>query len=475
MIENNASFGMSIQECICRKYDLEVNNHAREQFNSNRMRLSVDVINTIEKIFRELGDDPIKCTTFEKSSKKGESTKPYNFILKSGKTLAIKTNKKKSSKVCPNVVGQAGYPVLNYHFGHLTNESIQSQDDIKNLIEDKIDKLLPIFIDYMFISDITAWIYPDKDGQMQYKIIKREEAPDLIFKREDLYFTREGSEWKESTTLKHKSLDGKKDISLAEIQVHSNRTFKFRFNMDKIVDMLKKISHNTETLGMTAEKAICDLFDLEREHHLNSRSSRDLEIELMPVLKEAFKILPSAIEHSGSKPGERGAQSKSSYDFILKGNKTLSLKTNYGKKVCPPEVGQPSEKTFLHYFGDLMKEEFSEEAFKRLVLEDVHKMMPIYLSHLLDSDYLLWIYKENPGFKYKILNAVDTTHINWKKEEFSFTRDTLETWNESTTVKYRGISLGEFQVHRSRNSYKFRFNMKNLLKVLEMEEINLEQ
>ncbi|MGL4913230.1 MAG: hypothetical protein ACRC3Y_12460 [Romboutsia sp.] len=474
MIINNASFGMSVQEYICNKYDLQVNDHARDQFKANQMGLSIEVIKTIEDVFKELGDIPIQCTTFEKSLKKGESTKPYNFILKSGKTLAIKTNKNKSYKVCPNIVGQAGYQKLNYHLGHLTKQPIQSQEDIKDLVYDKIDKLLPIFIDYMFISDITVWIYFNKDGEVQYKIIKREEAPDLIFKRDNLYFTREGMNWVESTTLKHKSLDGKKDLSLAEIQVHSNRTFKFRFDMDKIVNLLKKISHNTETLGMSAEKAICDLFDLEREHHLNARSSRDLEVELKPVLIEAFKVLPDAIEHSGSKSGERGSQSKSSYDFVLEGNKTLSLKTNYGKMVCPPEVGQPSQKTFLHYFGDLMNEEFSEESFKRLVLEDVNKMIPRYLSHLLDSDYLLWIYKEKDGFTYKILNAVDTTNINWKKEEFSFTRNTLETWNESTTLKYRGISLGEFQVHRSRNSYKFRFNMKNLLRLLEMEGINLE-
>lgn len=473
-MKNNASFGMSIQKYICDKYNLDVNEYARAQFSSNSESLHKDEIKVVNKIFKELGDIPIKCTTMEKSKNKGERDKPYNFVLKSGKTLSFKTNKKKSYKVCPNVIGQAGYKTLNYHFGHLINEYIETQNDIKNVIEREIHKLLPIFIDYLFIADITVWMYYDKDDNIKFRIIKREEAPDLIFKRDDLYFTKEGNEWNESTTLKHKSLNGKKDISLAEIQVHSNRTFKFRFIMSNIVELLKTIKHNTETLGITAEKAICDLFDLKRENHLNSRSSRDLQIEIMPAIRDAFKILPPAIEHSGSKPGERGAQSKSSYDFILEGNKTLSLKTNYGKKVCPPEVGQPSAKTFLHYFGDLMKEEFSEEAFKILVLNNVNKMIPIYLNHLLDSDYLLWIYKEKSGFKYKILNAVDTTNIDWRKEEFSFTRDTLETWNESTTVKYRGISLGEFQVHRSRNSYKFRFDMKNLLKVLEEEGINLE-
>lgn len=472
---NNAEYGMSVQNYICKKYDLLVNDYAREQFNSNRIELEKESKDLIEKIFEELEDKPVKFTTFEKSSKKGENRKPYNFVLKSGRTLSIKTNRKNVYKVCPNIIGQAGYDTLNYHFGHLIENDLKTQDDIKKLVQDKIDKLLPIFIDYMFIADITVWIYPNKDRELEFRIIKRAEAPDLIFKRDELYFTREGEEWKESTTLKYKSLDGKKDISIAEIQLHSNRTFKFRFDMGKIVEMLKKIENNTETLGMTAENTICNWFDLERKEHMYSRSNPDLERVLTPVIEDVFKILPPAVEHSGSEKGDRGGKSKSSYDFILEGNKKLSVKTNYGKKVCPPEVGQPSEKTFIHYFGNLMEEKFSEESFKRLVLKKVDEMIPIYLEHLLDSDYLLWIYKENDKFKFKILKSKDTTKIVWKREGFSFTRDTVESWNESTTVKYKGKSLGEFQVHKSRNSYKFRFNMKNLIEILEKEGINLEE
>ena len=336
------------------------------------------------------------------------------------------------------------------------------------MIFENIHKALPIFIDYMFTADYTVWIYSLDGNQFEYTIIDRDQAPDLVFKRDELTFTCNSiDKWKESTTLKYK------DKSIAEIQVHKSRTFKFRFSMSNLMTFLKDIKITTETLGMTAEKVICDLFDLEREDHINKRSSRSLENEIKPTIKEAFKYLPNAIEHSGSKSGERGGTSKSSYDFILEGNKTLSLKTNYGKKVCPPEVGQPSEKTFMHYFGDLMNEEFSEDAFKRLVLNEVHKMMPRYLRHLLDSDYLLWVYKEKEDFNYKIIKSVNLDCLKWSREDFSFTRDSLETWKESTTVKYKGISMGEFQIHKSRNSYKFRFDMKKLLMILENEGIIL--
>ncbi len=56
----------------------------------------------------------------------------------------------------------------------------------------------------------------------------------------------------------------------------------------------------------------------------------------------------------------------------------------------------------------------------------------------------------------------------FKKEKFTFTRD-LDDWNESNTVKYEGINIGEFQVHKNRNSLKFRFDMRNLIKLLEEE------
>lgn len=97
--------------------------------------------------------------------------------------------------------------------------------------------------------------------------------------------------------------------------------------------------------------------------------------------------------------------------------------------------------------------------------------MEIYLSHLFDSDYLLWIYKtkSKKGYDYEIIKKSDFT-MNWVQDKFSFTRD-IEKWTgSSSTVKYDGETLGEFQVHSNRNSYVFRFNMKNLLSILKKEK-----
>jgi hypothetical protein len=46
----------------------------------------------------------------------------------------------------------------------------------------------------------------------------------------------------------------------------------------------------------------------------------------------------------------------------------------------------------------------------------------------------------------------------WNKELFTFTKS-VSSWNESNTVKYSGVSIGEFQAHNNRDCLKFRFNM----------------
>lgn len=462
---NNATLGISIQKMICDTFKIELQEETINQFKANYVDLSgKDVSEVIKTIFKEINDIPVDCTSFRKCNKDGMKKYPYNFILKSGKTLSIRTNKN-NDKVAPRVVGQAGYDTLNYHFGHLVDYKIENQDDIKKLVYNNIDKMLPIFVDYFFLADYTVWI--SFDDEISYRIIGRDEAPDLLFNRDDLSFTCKGIEgWKESTTLKYKGQ------SFAEIQIHKNRTFKFRFIMSKIIEWLKEVKINNETLGMTAEKTICDIFNLETEKHIVSRSNRTIQGQIEPIIKEAFIYLPKAIKHTGSMTGKRGASSKCSYDFILEGDKTLSLKTNYGKMVCPPEVGQPGNSTFLLYFKDLLDiQEINNEVFKKLVLDKVNLMMPIYLEHLLDSDYLLWIFKEKEKFNYKIINSAIYRGFKWEYEEFSFTKNTVEKWNESNTLKYKGVSIGEFQVHKGRVCYKFRFNMKNLLNILNEYEV----
>ena len=92
--------------------------------------------------------------------------------------------------------------------------------------------------------------------------------------------------------------------------------------------------------------------------------------------------------------------------------------------------------------------------------------MPIYVNHLFDSDWLLWIYKTRNDFDYKSIKGNDIDDFKWEKEKFSFTKKTVDEWIGSNSVKYDGLTIGEFQLHQNRNCFKFRFNMKNILKLL---------
>lgn len=457
---NNAVLGMTMQKVICDLYGIVPHKNAITQFETSYDRIIAKmVLPTIKKIFKVIGFKPVECLTFAPSNSAKEKFSPHNFILENGATLSIRTNKS-GDKVAPRVVGQCGLERFNEHFDQIAGYKIEDKQQIKKVVWDNIHLMIPIFIDYLFVSDYTVWVY-SHNKRIKFEIIESNKLVDIDLSRTSFSFTKDLNDWNESTTLKYK------EHSLAEIQIHKNRTFKFRFIMSALLKLLKEQKITFETLGITAEKTVCDLFHLKFPLSFYQRYSKKFEKELMPTVKEAFKHLPDAIKHTGSMAGERGGGSKCSYDFILKGNEQLSLKTNTGKMVCPPEVGQPASATCYMYFKDFISEDHIDgDIFKKMVLNNIEKIMPIYISHLFDSDFLLWIYRKETSLQYKIFKKGFAKSMKWQKSLFSFTKEKLEEWNESNTVKYKGISIGEFQVHKARDCYKFRFNLENLEKVV---------
>lgn len=458
---NNADLGMTLQSRICELYGLTPCKRAREQFKSNYNPKYVSIINPlISEIFKTLKADPISCTTFEKSSKEGETLLPYNFVLENGKTLSIRTSKS-NKMVAPRVVGQAGYDVLNTFFEDIAGEHLYTQEQIKKTVYKNINEMLPVFVNYLLNSDYTVWVYP-KASSFDFIVIDNNTAVDIEYDSDNFSFTKLLENWTESITLKYKGL------SIAEVQTHKNRTFKFRFNFPNLIKLFIEERSNTETIGISAEYAICKVFSLDYPNSFNRRKSEKIVKEILPVIMDAFIHLPRAIKHTGSDSGIRSGASKCPYDFILEGNKTLSLKTNIGKMVCPPEVGQPNDSTFYLYFKDLIKGDLVDEiVFKNLVLNNADKMLPIYTEHLFDSDYLLWIFNKEGKWDYKILEKDAGKGIVWVKDDITFTKSTIDDWNESNTIKYKGKRIGEFQFHHHRNCYKFRFDFENLTKLIE--------
>lgn len=458
--KNYASFGLTLQKNICEMYNItDISKEATNQFEASYNKNYDKVTKKIAKeIFEIIGASPIKCLTYlgEKTIKKNP-----NFVLSDNSTLSIRTNLS-SNMVAPREVGQAGYEKLNNYFGIFFGREIKNQNDIKQLVINKIHLMLPIFFDFLFDADYLLWINQTTKG-FEYKLVEGDLGVNLSYDRKNFSFTRDLSKWKESTTLKYQN------ISIAEIQVHKNRTFKFRFNMKNILVFLEN-KENNETLGISAEVAVCNKFNLDCSKNLRKRSLSSYERKLKDVIDKAFITLPDAIRHTGNEPGKRGGRSKAPYDFILVGDKKLSLKTNKGRnlKVCPPEVGQPGAETCYLYFKEFTKYKYIDKnIFKEMTLENIDKMLPIYLKHLFDSDYLLWIYQRNDYFEYEIIKKNFAEKMKFEKEKITFTKSTVKKWNESNTVKYDGVSIGEFQVHNNRDSFKFRFNMYNLIKTIE--------
>ena len=73
-------------------------------------------------------------------------------------TLSIRTNMK-GRKIAPRRVGQAGFEKLNQYFDAIYGEEIKTQIDIKHLIVEKIDQVLPIFSENLFDADYILWVY----------------------------------------------------------------------------------------------------------------------------------------------------------------------------------------------------------------------------------------------------------------------------------------------------------------------------
>lgn len=234
---------------------------------------------------------------------------------------------------------------------------------------------------------------------------------------------------------------------------------------------------NNETIGISAEIAIADCFNIKVDPFYRERGDVSVIDMLYPAVEHIFT------NHRIPLPTKHIAEKQNPVDFMLKGNRTLSVKTNkrYPGKVAPQIIGQPTSETFfeimsyeigynfqleLKKYGGVDTYENRSKIFKHFALTNIDVLLKIYWEHLFECDYLIYFYNilnpygeltYNP--QYKVLLPLEYPTFN--REYISFTK-TEKSWNESCTVKYKGKAIGEFQVHNNRNCFKFRFNFKNL-------------
>lgn len=240
---------------------------------------------------------------------------------------------------------------------------------------------------------------------------------------------------------------------------------------------------NNETIGISAEVAIANAFQVPINSDYVKRSNNDIVDLLEQNIIQIFKCenIPSPVKHV--------AEGQNPVDFILKDKTTLSVKTNKNKlnKVAPQIIGQPTSKKYFEYFDDIIDcsppatYEEKVELFKRISITYIEIVMKHYWKNLFECDHLLFFYHiidKNRYIhnNYKYLYIPKPVHEPiWQSQKIKFTKS-FDSWGESCTVKYEStdgkyISLGEFQAHKNRDCLKFRFNMKGLLKLIDSNSI----
>lgn len=465
---NNETFGITLQYAICLKYQLD-NKISLNRIDQDLLK-KILKSKILEKIFR--GRKPIKYLTETKDFTSEFIPKcPHNFLLKNNKTLSIKSFKGHGKMFAPKVVGQSGLKVLNHFFGDLYEEEI-TRENFKKFCIENVSEILPILIDYALVSDYNCYVYFLNDN-IEFDVIKRGIFPELTFEKDKFTLTKSTVlEWNNSTTVKY---DGE---TILEMQLQKNRFYTFRLHSENFPKLIKKeIKNNNSLLGDTAELAICNVFGLDPGTQ-NERLKNNSDKIILYAFEKHYSLNKSVlfplkpIKYSGTEKRERGGNSKSGVDFYLENNSKLSVKTNKSKsfKVCPPEVGQPSPKTFDIYFSNKgwYDGNMNEEKFRILVKdkEKLSMLLSEYVKFLNECDYLLWsLYINEKNISSKLVEKNDLKNIIFNPNLISYSNDFSE--KNSVTIKYGedNFSLGEFQVHSARNSLKFRFNFNNLLSI----------
>ena len=231
------------------------------------------------------------------------------------------------------------------------------------------------------------------------------------------------------------------------------------------------LSHyGTEQVGISVEIAIGDLAGVPIDDVYRSRGRPDLIQHITPALAGTIKRIPRPTDHI--------AGDQNPIDFLLEGGKTLSVKSNMraAGKIAPQKIGQPTSTTFWSLLPQLVpdgidtnKLSYLEAAilFKEVAFSNTTALLTEYWKNLFDCDYLIYVCDV-------LTNNDQLTHSptvrlyersqspQWSKSKLTFTRS-LADWNESCTVKYNDYSIGEFQIHKHRNCFKFRFNVNGLI------------
>ena len=239
-----------------------------------------------------------------------------------------------------------------------------------------------------------------------------------------------------------------------------------------------------ETYGITAEACLAEVYGIPHNIPELNRTRIDDEIKetMRPVFEQFREDNPGVVIESSE------GFMNGKVDFRVVGDKTLSLKTLMKKdgKICP-QGGQP---TYMSFHSDnhfpecsVPAADLSREESNTLRFNWMKDNIGLYLNKMYENtfccDFLVLMSncKTNPSVEILIKK-----HVDFKKENISFTKDTYDEKVDETKKGGRCefsseplmklesgeiVKIGEIQFHfkheaRGRDVIKFRFHKKFL-------------
>lgn len=235
-------------------------------------------------------------------------------------------------------------------------------------------------------------------------------------------------------------------------------------HIEKFESMKKKSAGiNNETIGICLEVAFADGFKTEVSSKYRTRSKEEIVEKMLDPLKKMWE------EKKLSPPLKHVAERGNPVDFVCEDGSTVSVKSLRWKdgKVAPQKSGQTTAESHFAVFKefyDTVPEKLSDKIslFKTSVQKDPARYLSRYWSDTFATDYMLTgtnCMSDNP--EYSIIDNSRLSAFDFDNDHITFTQG-VDTWEESTTVKYDGISIGEFQIHKNRSNFKFRWHLKGL-------------
>jgi len=225
--KNNEAFGITCEYITCNLYNLE--NDLQDRIITRNIDNLTNKLTQFKKEFEEKYKQEI--TGFN-----GFKNDSVDFFCKNDKKLSMKSNFKKSGLVCPQKIGQ---PTKKSFINHMKSfeefmdiDFEPTSENVKDFYMKNMKILVKKQFEHMFCCDYTTWIYGNKEGDFNYKIIEKENI-EYPFTEDLFTFTQTLETWNECISLKYNN------IPIASIQNHKNRDcIKFRFYINKVLGFL---------------------------------------------------------------------------------------------------------------------------------------------------------------------------------------------------------------------------------------------